>query len=322
MSTNPADEKPIEPLLPICDPHHHMWDRPGNRYMPEEFLQDVNGNNVVRTVFVECHSGYRTEGLSEMRPVGEIEFMQKISAQHARGKILIAVGIVGHANLTLGDRVTAVLEAHIAAGKGHFKGIRHSTAWAANVGSYMNSPQGLMMDSKFREGFARLGKLNLTFDAWLYSHQLPEVANLVKAFPDTRIIVDHIGGPLDAGLPGHSEIVGEGKKQIATLAPLPNVYIKLGGLGMPVCGFGWDKRAEKPGSTILAKAMAPFYLYCIEQCGVNRCMFESNFPVDKVSYSYTTMWNAFKLIVKDFTAAEKAALFHNTAALVYRLETG
>ena len=295
-----VDEPVIDPSLPICDPHHHMWDRPGNRYMPQDLLQDVNGNNVVSTVFIDCHSAYRTEGPPEMRPVGETEFMQKIASQHTKSRTAIATGIVGHANLALGERVAPVLEAHIEAGKGHFKGIRHSTVWAANLSSYMNSPAGIMMDSKFREGFACLAKLNLTFDAWLYSHQLPEVADLARAFPGTTIIVDHVGGPINIGAPGHDEVEQHWRKNIATLKALPNVYIKLGGLGMPICGFGWDNRPVKPGSLELAEAMAPYYLYCIEQCGVSRCMFESNFPVDKVAYSYTAMWNAFKRIVKEF----------------------
>jgi len=315
-------EKPVETLLTICDPHHHMWDRPGNRYMPGELLDDVNGNNVVRTVFIDCYSAYRMEGPPEMMPVGETEFMQIIASASRTGKTQIAAGIVGHANLTLGEKVAPVLEAHIAAGKGFFKGIRHSTAWDANLRSYMNSPRGLMVDSKFQEGFAQLGKFGLSFDAWLYFHQLPEAAKIALIFPNTTIIVDHIGGPINVGSPGHDGVMAEWKKGIAALRQLQNVYIKLGGLGMPVCGFDWDKRAERPGSAELAAAMAPYYLYCIEQCGVNRCMFESNFPVDRVSYSYTAMWNAFKRIVKDFSAAEKSALFHDTAARAYRLETG
>lgn len=313
------DEPVIDLSLPICDPHHHMWDRHGNCYMPLDLVQDVNGNNVVRTVFIDCHSAYRTDGPPEMKPVGETEFMQKIAAQYGRSKTLIAAGIVGHADLRLGDGVASVLEAHIAAGRGHFKGIRHSTAWAPNLSSYMNSSPGIMMDSKFREGFARLAKLNLTFDAWLYSHQLLEVADLARAFPDTHIVIDHIGGPINIGTPGHDEVAAKWRKSIASLKPLHNVYIKLGGLGMPICGFGWEKRAQKPSSVELAEAMAPFYLYCIEQCGASRCMFESNFPVDKVSYSYTVMWNAFKRIAKGFSASEKAELFHNTSATAYRL---
>jgi len=315
-----VEEPVMDPSMPICDPHHHMWDRPGNRYMPQDLLQDVNGNNVEKTVFIDCHSAYRKEGPEEMRPLGETEFMEKIAAQYTHAKTQIAAGIVGHANLVLGDAVAAVLEAHMDAGKGYFKGIRHSTAWAPNLTSYMNQPAGIMMDARFREGFARLGKLKLTFDAWLYSHQLPEVADLARAFPRTTIILDHVGGPISVGAPDNEDIERQWRKGIAGLKNLPNVYIKLGGLGMPVCGFGWEKRAQKPGSVELAQAMLPCYLYCIEQCGPERCMFESNFPVDKVSYSYTAMWNAFKRIATGFSASEKSALFHDTAVKAYGLK--
>jgi len=326
-------EEPIDPELPICDPHHHLWDwptrrdRPNNRYLLEELLQDIGeGHNIVQTVFVECRSMYRSCGPQEMQPVGETEFVQGIAAQSASGQYgatRVAAGIVSHADLTLGAAVAAVLEAHIAASANRFRGIRHSSAWDAstNIRSYTNRNKGLLLDSKFREGFGCLQKYDLSFDAWLYHPQLPELANLARAFPDTTIIVDHIGGLLGIGpyAKKREEVFQQWKKGIAELSTCPNVVVKLGGLGMPVCGFGWNERKTPPNSNELAEAMAPYYHWCIEKFGVERCIFESNFPVDKVSYSYSIMWNAFKRICENFSLREKAALFHDTAVRVYRL---
>ncbi len=322
-------EDPIDSALPICDPHHHLWDRSDNRYLLEELLQDTGGgHNIVQTVFVECGSMYRKAGPQEMQPVGETEFVQGIAAQSASGQYGVtaaAAGIVGFADLTLGAAVVPVLEAHIAASRNRFRGIRHTCAWdaSADISSYRSPPKGLLLDPKFREGFACLQKYGLSFDAWLYHPQLMELVDLARAFPDIPIIVDHIGGPLGTGpyAGKQEEVFQEWKRGIAALATCPNVVVKLGGLGMPICGFGWHERATPPNSAELAEAMAPYYLWCIEQFGVDRCMFESNFPVDKRSYSYTVLWNAFKLISKGFSPEERAALFHDTAVRVYRLGT-
>ncbi len=322
-------EDPIDPALPICDPHHHLWDRPGSRYLLEELLQDTGGgHNIVQTVFVECRSMYRKDGPEEMRPVGETEFVQGIAARSASGQYgmpLVAAGIVGFADLTLGAAVVPVLEAHIAASRNRFRGIRYSSVWDASpeVTVYVRRPRGLLLDTKFREGFAYLHKYGLSFDAWLYHPQLMELADLAGAFPDTPIILDHIGGLLGIGpYAGKREkVFGEWKRGIAKLATCPNVVVKLGGLGMPLSGFDWHERRIPVGSAELAEAMAPYCEFCIEQFGVNRCMFESNFPVDKQSYSYTVIWNAFKRIAKDYSLGERAALFHDTAVRVYRLAT-
>ena len=323
-------EDPLEPGLPICDPHHHFWDRPDDRYLLEELLQDIGGgHNVVSTVFVECKSMYREDGPEELQSVGETEFVQGIAARSARGQYgaaRVAAGIVGCADLTLGAAVVPILEAHLAASRNRFRGIRHTCAWDASPGitSYRNPPKELLLDSKFREGFACLQKYYLSFDAWLYHPQLPELADLARTFPEIPVIVNHIGGPLGIGpyAGKRQEIFQEWKRGIAALAAYPNVLMKLGGLGMPLCGFAWHERATPPNSTELTEVMAPYYLWCIEQFGVDRCMFESNFPVDKQSYSYTVMWNTFKRISKAFSPQERAALFHDTATRVYRLGQG
>jgi L-fuconolactonase len=320
-------EPAIDPDLSICDPHHHLWERPGNRYFPEDLVRDTgSGHNTVKTVFLECRAFYRQEGPQEMKPVGETEFVQKVAVESEAGKygpIRIAAGIVGHANLALGKAVQPVLEAQIEAGKDHFRGIRHSVVWDPhpNIPSYMEQPKGLLLDATFREGFSYLRKYDLSFDAWLYFHQMMELVDLAKAFPDTTIILNHIGGIMLTGpyAARREEVLQEWKNGIAALAGCPNVVVKVGGLGMTRCGFDWYERPTTPGSEEMAKSMKPYYLYCIEQFGVDRCMFESNFPVDKLSYSYSALWNAFKRITADFSAQDKSALFHDTAVQVYRL---
>lgn len=320
-------EEPIEPDLPICDPHHHFWDRPDNRYLLDDLLQDTGGgHNIVETVFWECSSMYRKDGPAEMQPVGETEFVQGIAAQSASGQYgptAVAAGIVGFADLTLGDGVAPVLDAHVAASQNRFRGIRHSAAWddRAGIGSYKNPRNGVLLEPAFRDGFAQLQKHGLSFDAWLYHTQLMDLADLARAFPEAPIILNHIGGPIGVGpyADEYEKVFEQWKQGIAAVAANPKVVVKLGGLGMTFCGFDWHERTKPIGSEELAESMAPYYLYCIEQFGADRCMFESNFPVDKASYSYSVMWNAFKRIAADFSSADKAAMFHDTAARVYRL---
>ena len=319
-------EDPIEPELPICDSHHHLWGLPRGHYFLEELLEDIRGgHNIIQTVFMECRSMYKKAGPNEMKPVGETEFVQGIAAQSASGQYgttAVAAGIVGFADLTLGAAVAPVLEAHIAASTNRFRGIRYTSSWHASSDIVSSrNPKGVLLDSKFREGFACLQKYNLSFDANMYHTQLMELVDLARAFPETPIILNHVGGPLGIGpyAGKHDEVFQEWKRGITALASCPNVVVKLGGLGMEMCGFGWNQRATPPGSTELAEVMASYYLWCVEQFGADRCMFESDFPVDKVSYSYTVIWNAFKRISEGFSPEDRNALFHDTAARVYQL---
>ena len=331
---NLRKEEAIDPALPICDPHHHFWDRrqqPGvyeNYYLLDELLQDMGGgHNIVSTVFIECRAMYKKNGPKELQPVGETEFVQGMAAQSASGlygPTAVAAGIVGFADLTLGKNVAPVLEAQLAASPTRFRGIRNSTGWHENPRihkSPINSPQYQLSDPKFREGFACLQNYNLSFDAWLYHTQLKELADLAHTFPDIPVIINHVGGPLGIGpyAGKRAEVFEDWKHSIELLADCPNVVMKLGGLSMPICGFGWHKQSIPPSSSELAEAMAPYYLFCIEQFGVNRCMFESNFPVDKISCSYTVLWNAFKRITQDFSPEDRSRLFHDTAVKTYRI---
>jgi predicted TIM-barrel fold metal-dependent hydrolase len=317
-------EDVLEPARPICDPHHHLWDHPGRRYLLDELLADTgSGHNVVATVFVECMSMYRASGPHEMRPIGETEFVNGVAAMSASGGTRVASGIVSFADLAIGERVGSVLDAHLAASP-RFRGIRHAAGWEASDqvrNSHTNPPPGLLGDARFRRGFAELAPRGLTFDAWLYHPQLPELTDLAKAFPDTTIILDHFGGPLGIGpyAGRRPEVFGVWKTAIRALADCPNVVVKLGGLVMPLNGFGFHKREQPIDSAELAEATRDWYLHTIECFGVERCMFESNFPVDKVSVSYRVLWNSFKRITAGLSAADRSALFHDTAVRVYRL---
>ena len=322
-----AVEDPVESGLPICDPHHHFWDRDGDRYLLDQLTQDLGeGHNIAQTVFIECRSMYRAQGPEEMRSVGEVEFVQGIAAQSASGQYgptTVAAGIVGNANLMLGAAVEPVLEAHLTASNNRFRGIRFSCAWDASpeiTPPGVNAP-GMLLETRFREGFACLQKLGLSFDALVYHTQLGELADLAAAFPDTTIILNHIGRPLGAGpyTGKRDEVFADWQKGIAAVAQRENVVVKLGGFGNLINGHDRHQRPIPPTSLDVAETITPWLTYCIEQFGPDRCMFESNFPVDRASYAYTTAWNAFKLVARDFSESEKAAMFQGTAVRAYRL---
>lgn len=319
-------EEALDPDLRICDPHHHFWNRPEERYLMDEFLQDVrSGHNIVSTVFIECREMWRQDGPDEMKPIGESGFVERIvgpSGKH--GGTAVAAGIIGFADLRLGPAVARVLEAHQAVSPQRFRGIRHSCTWDASPAvktATPGIPPGLMGDSTFRAGLRTLKGYGLSFEAWLYHPQLLEFASLARAVPDVPMVLNHVGGLLGVGSYAgkRDEVFQVWQRGIAEVATCPNVVVKLGGLGMVRCGFEWHLRPAPPTSAQLVQATGPYYLFCIEAFGPNRCMFESNFPVDKISCSYGVLWNSFKRMTKDFSAVERAALFHDTATRVYRL---
>jgi predicted TIM-barrel fold metal-dependent hydrolase len=325
------EEEILEPARQIVDPHHHLWDRDGQRYLIEEMTSDlVSGHNVIATVYVEARSMYRACGAEAFRPVGEVEFANGVAAMSASGgygPAAVCAGIVGHVNLLLGDGAKAVLEAEIAAGQGRFRGIRHSSAWdgdASVAGMYATRPKGLLLDSTFRRGFACLAPLGLSFDAWLFHPQIGELTDLARAFPDTRIVLDHCGGPAGLGVYANrrEEIFVTWKASIEEIAKCPNVVVKLGGLAMRLLGFDFHERSVPPSSEQLTAAWRPYIETCVEAFGPQRCMFESNFPPDKGSCSYQVIFNAFKRIAMACSEAEKTALFSKTAIDIYRLKLG
>ena len=319
-------EEAIEPTLLICDPHHHLWDYADSRYLVDELMDDIDGGHrVTSTVFVECLQMYRSEGPEELKPVGETEFVDRISSESRADDISVAAGIVGFADLTLGAAVQPVIEAHLQVSE-RFRGIRYASAWDASEqirNAHTKPPKDLLQNRAFRAGFASLNKLGLSFDAWVYHPQIPQVADLARAYPDVTVVLDHVGGPLGIGpYAGKREEVFEiWRKNISELADCENVVVKLGGLTMTMSGFSWHKRDAPPDSNELAEAMGPYYQTCIDCFGVDRCMFESNFPVDRASCSYSIQWNAFKRLTQNYSPAERSALFHDTAARIYRLDT-
>ena len=324
-------EEIIEPARVIVDPHHHLWDRGGLRYMIEEITDDIaSGHNVIATVYVEARSMYRASGAEAFRPVGEVEFVNGVAAMAASGgygMALVCAGIVGHVNLLLGDGAKAVLEAEIAAGGGRFRGIRHSSAWDADkdvAGMYATRPKQLLLDSTFRKGFACLAPLGLSFDAWLFHPQLGDFVDLARAFPDTRICLDHCGGVIGIGSYANrrDEIFSTWKASIREAAKCPNVVVKLGGLAMRLLGYDFHERERPPTSEQLAATWRPYIETCIEAFGAARCMFESNFPPDKGQCSYQVIFNAFKRIAAQYSETEKTALFSGTATDFYRLNLG
>jgi L-fuconolactonase len=321
-------EDPLEPELEIIDSHHHLYDRAGHRYLLPELLADIaRGHNVVATIYVEWVSMCRSDGPPELRIVGETEFANGVAAMSASGgygKTRACAGIVGFAELRLGDRVQPVLEAHLRVAGSRFKGVRYTAGWDADptVGnSYTNPPKGLLQDPTFRAGFARLAPLGLSFDTIVYHPQLGEVADLAGAYPDTTIILNHVGAPIGTGSYRGQEkqTFDHWRAGIVALAGYSNVVVKLGGLGMSRCPFDFHGRDMPASSAELADAWKPYLETCIQAFGPQRCMFESNFPVDGVTAGYVVLWNAFKRHAAGYSAEEKAALFSGTARRVYRL---
>jgi len=316
-------EEILEPELPIVDPHHHLWDHPGSRYLLDELLADVgSGHNVVATVFIQCGSGYRTTGPEEMRCIGESEFVRAIAEDGDRrgGKTKICAGIVSFADLRL-PNVDAVLEGQIAAAGGRFRGIRHIAAHdPAIVGasSYV-PPAGLMDDPAFRRGMKRLSAHDLTFESWIYHPQIKTLTAVARECPETRIVLNHFGGPLGVGPYKRDAVFAGWRADIKALSTCPNVYVKLGGLAMIVNAFDFHLAPLPPSSGEMANAWRPYVEACIEDFGAHRCMFESNFPVDKGACSYPVLFNAFKRLASGASPAEKADLFAGTAARFYRL---
>jgi L-fuconolactonase len=320
-------EPVIDPELPIIDTHHHLWDRGGRPYLLDEFLADLRtGHNTVATVFLQCHSMYRAAGPEEMRPVGETEFVAGIAAMSDSGQYgptRVAAGIVGFADLTLGERVEPVLTAHVRAGGGRFRGVRHSANWDASpiIGNGAPAPH-IYRREDFRRGLRRLAAMGLSLDAWVFHPQLAEVAELARAVPEATIIMGHVGGPLGYGpyAGKQDEVSASWKAGITELARCPNVVMKLGGMMMRLAAFDYGAAPVPPTSEQLAALWRPWIEPCIELFGPERCLFESNFPVEKMGIGWVALWNAFKRIAAGAAPDERRALFAGTARRIYRLD--
>lgn len=321
-----VSEETIDPDRPIIDPHHHMWVESGlPQYLLDDLWEDTqSGHNVTKTVFMECGAQYRNAGADHLRPVGETEFVATAArASRGQGKAEIS-GIVAHCDLMQAEgTIREVCAAHEEAGDGLFRGIRHGGAHdpdkVVRWGNATTIPN-IFAEPAFRRGVALLGELGLTYDSWHYHFQNSEFAELARAAPDTVVVLDHFGSPIGVGPYKREEVFGAWQKDIADIASCANVVAKIGGLAMPPNGFGWHERATPATSDELVAAQRDYYLHTIDCFGVDRCMFESNFPVDKLSLSYHVYWNAMKKLTADFSDSDKHALFYGTAARVYRVD--
>jgi predicted TIM-barrel fold metal-dependent hydrolase len=323
-------EETLEPEIPICDPHHHFWvSRPDpahyQQYLLPELAADVNsGHNVRSTVFIEVHCEYRQDGPDEMKPVGEVEYIQAIADDSATGKhgtTRAAAAIIGHADLKLGEDVRRVLEAMQAASPNRFRGVRHSVGWDESPELANRDIKRVLSTNGYRAGAKVLAGMDLVLENSLYFHQLSELAEFARAVPDLTIVLNHIGGLLRVGPYANrdDEVLPEWRRGVEEVAQCPNIIMKLGGVGQLRYGYYWHDRETAIGSAELAEALGPLMDHCIQQFGPDRCMFESNFPVDKISYSYNVVYNAFKRLSKGYSTSERAAMFHDTATRVYRI---
>ena len=328
-------EEPIDPAQPIIDPHHHFWPSAGGhapfqwpRYLLDDFLEDLNsGHDIIATVFLACGAAYRTNGPKRLACVGETEFVNAIADEAAktpRNRTDVAAGIVGAADLLLGADVGEVLDAHLEAAPGRFRGTRFILAWDQDPGIHprRHTQESFICSPVVRLGARELVRRDLHFETWVYHTQLEDMAEFARALPDLSIVVNHLGGPLGVGryADRREEVFANWLLGMGALSGCPNVTVKLGGINMWTNGYDWDDLDYFPDSIEIMKKTREFYLRAIELFGVERCMFESNFPMESVAYS--TLWNVFKRISADFSSNEKAALFHETAARVYRLNTG
>lgn len=322
-------EEPVDPGRRILDAHHHLHRRDGERYVLEDLLVDTTaGHNVTETVVVEGKYGYRVEGPEAYRPVGETAFL---AAQAKRSEVTPTriAAIVAFADLTLGDALQDVLDAHSSSSDQRMRGIRHATTWDADpaVPRCHHQPRrsGLLGETTFRQGIRTLQQNALVYDAWLYHPQLPELAELARAVPDARIVVNHLGAPLNVGTyTDRREVRKAWQKGMHLLRDCPNVTVKLGGIGQDRALFrtGWSEREQPPGSDEVAAWWGDDIRWCIDTFGPGRCMFESNYPVDRQSIGYTVLWNAFQKMASVYTDVEQDQLFSGTAADVYRISLG
>tara|TARA_B100000214_G_scaffold50505_2_gene31822 strand:- start:5564 stop:6592 length:1029 start_codon:yes stop_codon:yes gene_type:complete len=331
---NGVKEEIIDPEREIIDPHHHLWHGPDNppgikesyRYLLQDLWQDTSsGHNIKKTVFIDCGQEYYSDGPEQFKPVGETEFVAEIAAQATSDQSQAQIsGIIGHANMMLGSNVKEVLELHVEKGNGLFRGIRHAGGWDSDErvkNAHSHPTPHIYLEDKFQQGLQELSSLEMVFDTWHYHNQIKDLTKLAKNLPELIIIHDHFGGPLGIGpyKDKREEIFIQWQEDIYELSQCPNVFSKLGGLAMPVNGWDWHKRELPATSDEIISEQGRYYLHTLECFGSDRCMFESNFPVDKQSVSYHVIWNAYKKLVYDFDEKTKDDLFYKTAERVYKL---
>lgn len=325
-------EEPLEPALPICDAHHHLWGKRDHRVSPRYLLDDFRadadtGHNIVSTVFVDSHAIYRAEGPEALKPVGEVEFAAgqgAMAASGAYGKTKVAAGIIGHADMRLGAKAGATLDAMVRASPARFRGIRHCTTFdpGKDMPQHRDAPRaGLMREESFLKGVAEIEKRGLVFEAHLWHPQIDELTALARAFPSLSVVLDHCGTPLGIGpwKGRRDEVTAAWRKSMAELAKCENVTVKLGGVNMMVNGHGWHENPRPPTSDEMVAAAGPYIEESIALFGTERGMFESNYPAERNCVGFVPLWNFFKKLTKGYSAGEKARLYHDNAVRVFRI---
>ena len=325
-------EDPISPNIPIIDPHHHLWDVGFGRYYIEELLEDINssGHNILSTVYIMSSSNtkiYSKDGLEEFKPLKEIEFATsegKRADLIPNNKVKVNASIVGSVDLTYGNKLQPVLEKAVNISEGRLKGIRMLLASHIDPrisSGAVKSDLGLMLHPNFIEGAKCIQNANLSLDFWIYHTQLNEMEKIARSLPDLTIILNHIGGPIHLGEYEGKQAAThrEWRSAMMRLSRIPNINVKLGGLGMAVNGAKFHNNKFPPNSVQLSDVWKPWIYETIDMFGFDRCMFESNFPVDKGSCSYGALWNAFKILAKDMSDDEINKLFSKNAAKIYKI---
>lgn len=324
------EETIIDPDIPVIDAHHHLFDRPALRYMLEDYIADASaGHNIIASVYVETQAFARADGPELLRPIGEIEFATGVAAMSASGTYgpcRVCAAIVGYADLRAGDAVAQLLDRSLQIAPERFRGVRQVCIEHPSEAPYRyithKPPRGILQHPHFRDGFRHLGRRGLSFDAAVFHHQLPEIAELADAFPDTAIVLNHLGTAVSMDMAEHdrAEVFRNWRDLLFDAARRPNIVCKIGGLGLPFWGFGFETHGDPVGYLELAAAWKPYVETAIEAFGADRCMMESDFPMDGRSCGFVPLWNALKHIVSAYSGEEKAALFQRTAARVYRIE--
>lgn len=316
-----TDESVLDPAQPILDAHHHLWDREESRYRTEDFIADVSrGHDVRASIYVQCRTGYRRSGPESLYPLGEVETILEWSAQAPNHP----VGIVAFADLMQGGAVRDTLDGLLELAPNHVCGIRNTTAYHPDPAVRSNprpAPDGLLRSKEFHRGAAEVARAGLALDVWAYQTQLHEVEALARLLPELTVVINHCGGPLGVG-PFRERTPADfaaWRAGLEKLAALPNTRLKIGGFGLAVFGNDYHHQPAPPDSERLARDWAPWFGVCLEAFGPTRCMFESNFPVDKGMFSYVALWNAFKRLTQALSQNDRDQLFWKTAANTYRV---
>lgn len=327
-------EPVLRPDLPVIDAHHHLYRRPDQTYLIDDYLADAaTGHSLLASIYVQGRAMTRAQGPDMMKPLGETEFANGVAAMSASGLYgtpKLCAGIVAYADLWHGDAISGLLDAHLAAAGGltreggRFCGIRQTLVCDADT-SLMNPAYRVTPDMvghpDFLAGFDALAARGLSFDLWGYFHQLGDLARLADRYPQTRFILDHCGGVVGVGQYAgrREEVFQVWSDNLEEIARRPNVAVKLGGLGMRLSGFGFESGQRPPDSRQAATAWGPYFRRCIELFGTDRVLFGTNFPVDKSGLSWNVCWNAFKRITEGHSEAELQAMFWRNAARIYGL---